>query len=244
MSDNRALLQELVEKGQKRGFLTYGEVSDRLAETDVDPAMVQRLTRRLQSAGVTLVNCARDAEGRSPRERKEKTGQETIQSYLDWIGTVSLLTREGEVELARQIEKGRNLIWEAYLDSKIKPKDLEESLQELETKVAEGEIRPQDAVIHDTFLELRRRLGDLAELQDRIAKDPLDLQARFDLALGLNGKGNKEGAVDELIEIVRRDREWNEDGARKQLLQFFEAWGFKDPASAYGRRKLSSVLFS
>ena len=87
-------------------------------------------------------------------------------------------------------------------------------------------------------------LGDLADLQDRIAKDPLDLQARFDLALGLNGKGDKEGAVDQLIEIVRRDREWNEDGARKQLLQFFEAWGFKDPASAYGRRKLSSVLFS
>ncbi|MCK7612349.1 thioredoxin [Roseibium sediminicola] len=87
-------------------------------------------------------------------------------------------------------------------------------------------------------------LGDLSELQERIDKDPLDLQARFDLALGLNGKGDKNGAVDQLIEIVRRDRDWNEDGARKQLLQFFEAWGFKDPASAYGRRKLSAVLFS
>jgi len=92
--------------------------------------------------------------------------------------------------------------------------------------------------------EQAEALGDLAELQDRIEKDPLDLQARFDLALGLNGKGDKEGAVDQLIEIVRRDREWNEDGARLQLLQFFEAWGFKDPASAYGRRKLSAVLFS
>ena len=87
-------------------------------------------------------------------------------------------------------------------------------------------------------------LGDLADLLDRIAKDPLDLQARFDLALGLNGKGDKEGAVDQLIEIVQRDRDWNEDAGRKQLLQFFEAWGFKDPASAYGRRKLSAVLFS
>ncbi|GGB38777.1 thioredoxin [Roseibium aquae] len=87
-------------------------------------------------------------------------------------------------------------------------------------------------------------LGDLTDLQDRIDRDPLDLQARFDLALGLNGRGDKEGAVDQLIEIVRRDREWNEDGARKQLLQFFEAWGFKDPASAYGRRRLSAVLFS
>jgi len=92
--------------------------------------------------------------------------------------------------------------------------------------------------------EQAEALGDLAELQDRIDRDPLDLQARFDLALGLNGKGDKEGAVDQLIEIVRRDREWNEDGARLQLLQFFEAWGFKDPASAYGRRKLSAVLFS
>jgi len=87
-------------------------------------------------------------------------------------------------------------------------------------------------------------LGDLAELQNRIAKDPLDFQARFDLAVGLNAKGDKEAAVDQLIEIVRRDREWHEDGARTQLLQFFEAWGFKDPASAYGRRKLSSVLFA
>ncbi|MBO6756742.1 MAG: thioredoxin [Roseibium sp.] len=92
--------------------------------------------------------------------------------------------------------------------------------------------------------EQAEALGDLAELQDRIAKDPLDLQARFDLALGLNSRGDKEAAVDQLIEIVRRDRDWNEDGARKQLLQFFEAWGFKDPASAYGRRKLSAVLFS
>ncbi|WP_029062612.1 thioredoxin [Labrenzia sp. DG1229] len=87
-------------------------------------------------------------------------------------------------------------------------------------------------------------LGDLAEFHNRIASNPLDHQARFDLALGLNGKGDKEGAVDQLIEIVRNDREWNEDGARMQLLQFFEAWGFKDPASNYGRRKLSAVLFS
>ncbi|WP_415715087.1 thioredoxin [Roseibium sp.] len=87
-------------------------------------------------------------------------------------------------------------------------------------------------------------LGDLAEFMERIERDPADLQARFDLALGLNGKGDKNGAVDQLIEIVRQDRDWNEDGARKQLLQFFEAWGFKDPASAYGRRKLSAVLFA
>ena len=51
-------------------------------------------------------------------------------------------------------------------------------------------------------------------------------------------------AVDSLIEIIRRDRAWEDDGARKQLLTFFEAWGFKDPMTLYGRRRLSSVLFS
>ncbi len=92
--------------------------------------------------------------------------------------------------------------------------------------------------------EQAEALGDLAELQTRIERDPSDHQARFDLALGLNGKGDKTAAVDHLIELFRRDREWNEDAARKQLLQFFEAWGAKEPATNYGRRKLSAVLFS
>ena len=87
-------------------------------------------------------------------------------------------------------------------------------------------------------------LGDLAEMQAAVEANPDDNQARFDLAVALSAAGEKNDAVDHLIEIVRRDREWNEDGARMQLLQFFEAWGFKDPASAYGRRKLSAVLFS
>lgn len=87
-------------------------------------------------------------------------------------------------------------------------------------------------------------LGDLAGLEARITEDPSDHQARFDLAVALGSSAaRRQEAVDQLIEIVRRDREWNEDGARKQLLQFFEAWGHKDPATAYGRRRLSAVLF-
>ncbi|CUA96844.1 thioredoxin [Pannonibacter indicus] len=88
------------------------------------------------------------------------------------------------------------------------------------------------------------QLGDLAGLQAKVEANPGDHQARFDLALALNGRGDHQGAVDQLIGIIRRDRSWNEDGARKQLLQFFEAWGPKEPATNYGRRKLSSVLFS
>ncbi|QFU15057.1 thioredoxin [Microvirga thermotolerans] len=87
-------------------------------------------------------------------------------------------------------------------------------------------------------------LGDTAELERRVAANPLDHQARFDLAIALNARGKREEAVDQLLEIVRRDRNWNEDGARKQLVQFFEAWGPMDPATVAGRRRLSSILFA
>ena len=73
---------------------------------------------------------------------------------------------------------------------------------------------------------------------------PNDFQARFDLALGLNGAGKRDEAVDQLVAIARADRNWNEDAARKQLLQFFEAWGLMDPAAIRGRRQLSTLLFS
>jgi putative thioredoxin len=88
------------------------------------------------------------------------------------------------------------------------------------------------------------KLGDAAPLEARIAADANDHQARFDLALLLNGKGDREAAAEQLLEIVRRSRSWEDEKARKQLLQFFEAWGPMDPATLYGRRRLSSMLFA
>lgn len=87
-------------------------------------------------------------------------------------------------------------------------------------------------------------LGDLAGLQTTVEANPDDHQARFDLALGLAARNQREQAVDHLIEIRKRDRTWNDDAARKQLLQFFEAWGVMDPDTIRGRRKLSTLLFS
>jgi putative thioredoxin len=87
-------------------------------------------------------------------------------------------------------------------------------------------------------------LGDVAELQRRVEANAADHQARFDLALALNARGRREEAADQLLDIVRRDRTWNEDGARKQLVQFFEAWGPTDEATVMGRRRLSSILFA
>ena len=88
------------------------------------------------------------------------------------------------------------------------------------------------------------KLGGPAELTRRLEADPNDHQARFDLALVLNGQGDRSGATDALLEIVRRNRAWNDEAARKQLVQFFEAWGAKDPAAIAGRQRLSSLLFA
>jgi putative thioredoxin len=92
--------------------------------------------------------------------------------------------------------------------------------------------------------EQAKSLGPVTELEQKVAANPLDHQARFDLAIALNAAGNRAEATNQLLEIVRRDRKWNEDGARKQLVQFFEAWGPTDEATVDGRKRLSTILFS
>jgi putative thioredoxin len=89
-----------------------------------------------------------------------------------------------------------------------------------------------------------KTVGPLAELEQKVAANPLDHQARFDLAVALNAKGRRGDALDHLIAIVKRDRKWNDDGARKQLVQFFDAWGPTDEATIEGRKRLSSILFA
>lgn len=87
-------------------------------------------------------------------------------------------------------------------------------------------------------------LGEIDDLKARINFDPNDLQAYFDLALAMNARDKRDEAAEALLEIIRRDRSWNEDGARKQLVQFFEAWGPMDKAAVAARRRLSTLLFS
>jgi putative thioredoxin len=92
--------------------------------------------------------------------------------------------------------------------------------------------------------EQTKSLGPVTELEQKVAANPADFQARYDLALALNAKGKRNDALDHLIEIVRRNRKWNDDGARKQLVQLFDAWGPTDEATINGRKRLSSILFS
>ena len=96
-------------------------------------------------------------------------------------------------------------------------------------------------------LELARKAGetgDIDGLRAKLGADPKDAQARFDLALALNVKGDRKGALDELLALVAKNRAWNDDAARKQLLQLFDAWGPSDPATLAGRQRLSSLLFA
>lgn len=96
-------------------------------------------------------------------------------------------------------------------------------------------------------LELARSAetaGDVAQLEAQVNARPSDHQARLDLATALAARGKKAEALDQLLEVVRRDRKWNEEAARKQLVQLFDAWGPKDPLTLEGRRRLSSILFS
>ena len=96
-------------------------------------------------------------------------------------------------------------------------------------------------------LALAKKAGDsgnTAELQAKVAANPADHQARLDLALALAANEDKAGAVEHLLELFRRARSWNEEAARKQLIQLFDAWGPKDPNTVEGRRRLSSLMFS
>ena len=92
--------------------------------------------------------------------------------------------------------------------------------------------------------EQAKAVGPIGELEQKVAANPLDHQARFDLATALNATGKRSDATTQLLEIVKRDRKWNDDAARKQLVQFFEAWGGADEATIEGRKRLSTILFS
>lgn len=112
---------------------------------------------------------------------------------------------------------------------------------------------PKEAAAHAEILAARAAIdlaeqaeqaGPVNELKAKVEADPKDHQARYDLAMALYAGGQREAALDELLEIVRRDRKWNDEAARKQLVKFFEALGATDPLTIGARKKLSSILFS
>jgi putative thioredoxin len=111
-----------------------------------------------------------------------------------------------------------------------------------ESKRNDAAVKAVQAAID--LAEQAESVGPIGELEQKVAANPLDHQARFDLATALNAAGKRSEATEQLLAIVKRDRKWNDDGARKQLVQFFEAWGGADEATVEGRKRLSTILFS
>lgn len=128
----------------------------------------------------------------------------------------------------------------------IAARDLDRAAELLERVPADLAKDPEIAAVK-TALGLAREAaeaGPVSDLKRKVEADPADIQARFDLANALYADGDREGAVNELLECARRDRAWNEEAARKQLVKLFEAMGPTDPLTVRSRRKLSSLLFS
>ncbi|MFZ1862628.1 MAG: sigma-70 family RNA polymerase sigma factor [Polyangiales bacterium] len=157
-------MNEVLESVKARGWITYNEASEVVAQIGATQATVRRFLRRLESAGVEVtVNPGRNR--RSDRrkasgsaERTNVLSAEPVQSYLDWMGAVSLLTREGEVELARQIEKGRQIIYDAIVEHGLHAAEIAEVCE----RVSAGELAVREAAIEPAFEEVRQALDAYA----------------------------------------------------------------------------------
>jgi putative thioredoxin len=128
----------------------------------------------------------------------------------------------------------------------LKSGDVERARQTLQLVRPDGAA---DEAIRAVEAELKLQdqsaaVGDDAPLRAALDANPNDHQARYDLALALDGRGDREGALDQLLEVVKRDRKWNEEAARKHLVTLFEAMGPTDPRTIAARRRLSGILFS
>lgn len=135
-----------------------------------------------------------------------------------YTGLVRTFIAAGEIEQARQL-----------VDNAPENIAKDSNFEQAKTALELAEIKPD---------------GALEELQSSVEKNPDDHQARYDLAMAEFAAGQQEKSIESLLEIIRRNREWNEEEARKQLLKFFEALGPADPLTVEGRKKLSSILFS
>lgn len=119
-----------------------------------------------------------------------------------------------------------------------------DALRDVPAAIAEhAEIKGARAAL-DLKREGRKAAEEAESLRARLAANPKDYAARFELSAALNAAGQKAEAADELLTIMKEDRAWNDDAARLQLIRLFEAWGHDDPATVAARRRMSSLLFS
>jgi putative thioredoxin len=232
---NRGLVQQLVQLGLPLQSVPtvaafwQGQIADlfqgALAESEVK-RFVETL---LKLAGGSMPGADLMAEAKAAVEAGDSEGAAELFSAIlaqepenpeAWGGLIRTLIALGQEDQAQ------------------------EALDQVPAKIAEhAEVSGARSAL-TLAVEGRAARDKLATYQARLAADPADHQARYDLATALNATDRREEAAEALLEIMRRQRGWNGDAARLQLLKFFEAWGFADEATMAARRKLSALLFS
>tara|TARA_R110002096_G_scaffold24707_12_gene77712 strand:+ start:549 stop:1442 length:894 start_codon:yes stop_codon:yes gene_type:complete len=234
----------------------------KLVKIDIDqsPMVAQQL--RIQSIpAVYAFKDGRPADGfmgalpeSQVKAFVEKLVGDNVDSPVDQaLAQARELLEAGDVDAAGSIfsqvlqHEPENVIAKAGLVLVLVKKDELVTARELLDQIPANDRRDQFVAGAVSAVELAEQSGDVGDmqpLQDAVAADPNDHQARFDLAMALFGARRHQEAADALMEIVRRDRTWNDDGARQQLVKFFEAWGPTDPLTVQTRRRLSSLMFS
>lgn len=234
IDQNRGLVQQLMQLGLPLQSVPtvaafwQGQIAD-LFQGALPESEVKRFVEGLlKVAGGQMPSADLLAEAKAAAEQGDHQGalqlfgallQEDQENPEAWAGVARSLMALGEEEQALQV-----------LDSV--PAKLKEHAEVASVRSA-----------LELAAEGRKARAKLSEFEKRLAADPDDHQARIDLAVALNAAGDRAQAADALLEAIRRDRAWNDEAARKQLLKFFEAWGLTDPATLAARRKLSSLLF-
>ena len=180
------------------------------------------------------------AAGPSPVDEALALAKEAVAAG-DWAQAVNIYTQ------VLQHEPGNVDALAGQARAAIAKKDFAKARQFLARVPKESAGHAEVAAAHAS-LELAeagdKAQGSLNELRQRLDRNPADHEARFELAGALFAAGEREPAVDMLLDLVKRDRKWNEEAARKQLVKFFEAMGPTDPLTVSARKRLSSILFA
>jgi putative thioredoxin len=237
---NRSLIQQLAQLGLPMQSVPtvaafwQGQVTDIFQGAQPESEVKRFIETLLKLAGGSMPGADLIAEGKAALEEGQaQEAGELFSAVLEqepenpeaWGGLIRALIALGRDDEAQLALAG-------------------DALAQVPAKIAEHpEVAGARAALA-LATEGRAATAQLASLERRVAADPADFAARHDLATALNAMGRREEAADALLDIVRRDRAWNEGAARLQLLKFFEAWGFDDATTMRARRKLSALLFS
>ena len=193
-----------------------------------------------------------------------------VKAFVERIAASAGQTREGMLDIPEALKAAAEALAEADVQAAYAlytqilaqdEKNADGYAGLIRTLIAAGQIDdaahlvesvPEDIAKSGAFAAAKTALelaqagpsGPVDELAEKVRQNPGDQQARLDLAQAQFSAGDKEGAIETLLEAIAIDREWNEQAARLQLLKFFEALGYSDPLTVQGRKKLSSLLFS